>query len=210
MKRREVIKGLGLSLGALLVAPSAMSLLQSCASDKPKWVSTIFSADQASLLDKLSDIILPKTEDSPSATEVNVPQFIDRYVEEIYEAEERDLFIKGFSNFGNIVMKNAETETLKNLEVTDIEPALGAILKKTKEENEAIMETFYEAFEAETDIPEDVLNYVAMNRVRDLCIFAYINSQKVGEEVMAYAPVPGKQEGCIDVSETNGKAYSLS
>jgi len=160
MKRREVIKGLGLSL--------------------------------------------------PSATEVNVPQFIDRYVEEIYEAEERDLFIKGFSNFGNIVMKNAETETLKNLEVTDIEPALGAILKKTKEENEAIMETFYEAFEAETDIPEDVLNYVAMNRVRDLCIFAYINSQKVGEEVMAYAPVPGKQEGCIDVSETNGKAYSLS
>jgi len=210
MKRREVIKGLGLSLGALLVAPSAMSLLQSCASDKPKWVSTIFSPDQASLLDKLSDIILPKTEDSPSATEVNVPQFIDRYVEEIYEVEERDLFMKGFSNFGNIVMKNAETETLKNLEVTDIEPALGAILKKTKEENEAIMQTFYEAFEAETDIPEDALNYVAMNRVRDLCIFAYTNSQKVGEEVMAYAPVPGKQEGCIDVSETNGKAYSLS
>ena len=209
MKRREVIKGLGLSLGALLVAPSAMSLLQSCTSDKPTWTPTLFSVDQAPLLDKLADIILPKTEDAPSATEVNVPEFIDRYVAEVYEAEERDLFMKGFSNFGNIVMKKTNAETLSNVEATDIESALSSILKKSKEEDEAIMKTFYEAFESESEIPDDALNYVAMNRVRDLCVFAYTNSEKVGEEIMAYAPVPGKQEGCIDLSETNGKAYSL-
>jgi len=209
MKRREVIKGLGLSLGALLVAPSAMSLLQSCTSDKPTWVPTLLSTDQASLLDKLSDIILPKTENAPSATEVNVPEFIDRYVGEVFEAEERDLFMKGFSNFGKILMKNANTETLVDVEPTQIEPALGLILKKTKEEDEAIMETFYKAFDAETDIPEDAINYVALSKVRDLCVFAYTNSEKVGEEVMFYSPVPGKQEGCIDLSETGGKAYSL-
>ncbi|WP_400076651.1 gluconate 2-dehydrogenase subunit 3 family protein [Winogradskyella sp. R77965] len=209
MKRREVIKGLGLSLGALLVAPSAMSLLQSCTSDKPTWVPTLFSVDQARLLDKLADIILPKSEDSPSATEVNVPEFIDKYVAEVYEVEERDLFMKGYSNFGNIIMKNANAEVLADVESADIEPVLGSILKKSKEEDEAIMEAFYEAFDNEATIPEDTLNYVAMNRVRDLCIFAYTNSEKVGEEIMAYTPVPGKQEGCIDVSDTSGKAYSL-
>ncbi|WP_299119951.1 gluconate 2-dehydrogenase subunit 3 family protein [uncultured Winogradskyella sp.] len=209
MKRREVIKGLGLSLGALLVAPSAMSLLQSCTSDKPTWVPGLFSEDQARLLDKLADIILPKSEDSPSATEVNVPEFIDKYVAEVFEVEERDLFVKGYSNFGNIVMKNVNAEVLADIESTDIEPALGSILRKSKEEDEAIMKTFYEAIDNEAEIPEDVLNYVTMNGVRDLCIFAYTNSEKVGEEVMAYVPVPGKQEGCIDISETDGKAYSL-
>ncbi|MFP4845140.1 gluconate 2-dehydrogenase subunit 3 family protein [Winogradskyella sp. PE311] len=209
MKRREVIKGLGLSLGALLVAPSAMSLLQGCTSDKPTWVPTLFSVDQASLLNKLTDIILPKTEDAPSATEVNVPEFIDRYVLETYETEERELFMKGFSNFGNIVMKNANTEVLADVESSAIEPALATILKKTKEENQALMKSFYTALDDETDIPSDALNFVALSRVRDLCIFAYKNSEKVGEEIMDYVPVPGKQEGCIDLSETSGKAYSL-
>jgi hypothetical protein len=209
MKRREVIKGLGLSLGALLVAPSAMSLLQSCTSDKPTWVPTLFSVDQASLLDKLTDIILPKTEDAPSATEVNVPEFIDRYILETYETEERELFMKGFSNFGNIVMKNANTEVLADIESSAIEPALATILKKTKEENQALMKSFYTALDDETDLPSDALNFVALSRVRDLCVFAYKNSEKVGEEIMDYVPVPGKQEGCIDLSATSGKAYSL-
>lgn len=209
MKRREVIKGLGLSLGALLVAPSAMSLLQSCTSDKPTWVPTVFTTDQASLLDKLSDIILPKTADSPSATEVNVPEFIDKFIAEVYEEEERDIFMRGFANFGNLIKKNADSETLIDVEAKDIEPTLGAVLKKTKDEDEVLMQNFYKAIDAETNIPSDALNYVTMNRVRDLCIFAYTNSEKVGEEIMNYQPVPGKQEGCIDLSSTDGKAYSL-
>ena len=210
MKRREVIKGLGLSFGALLVAPSALSLLQSCANETgPIWEPVFFDKSQVQLLNKITDIILPKTEDSPGATEVNVPQFIDRYAGEVIEVEEQEILKKGFTNFGKLLLDTSKAEQLDDLKSEDIEPVLAKILKKTKEEDEVIMRRFYTAIENKKAPTDEDANYVVLGNIRNLCVFAYTNSEKVGEEIMAYAPVPGKQEGCIDISETGGKAYSL-
>ncbi len=209
MKRRDVIKGLGLSLGGLIVAPSALSLLQSCANEKADWVPSFFTEEQALFLNRVTDIILPKTKDSPSATEVNTPQFIDKFANEVLKVEEQDLLKKGFTNFGNLVLKSANTEALNDLKPDHIEPVFAKMLEKTKEEHKAIMENYVEAMENEIQMSEDMTNYVALHAVRGLCIFAYRNSEFVSEEIMAYSPVPGKQKGCIDIGETNGKAYSL-
>ncbi len=208
MKRREAIKGLGGSLGILVLTPTAFSLLQSC-KEKANWTPSFFSVEQALFLNRIVDIILPKTADSPSATEVNVPQFIDKFAGEVLEIEEQEVLKKGFSNFGTLVLKVAKTEVLDDLKPRDIEPVLGQILRKTKEENEAIMKSFNEAMENETPISKEMTNSVALTAIRSLCILAYRNSEVVGEEIMAYYPVPTKQEGCIDINETNGKAYSL-
>ncbi|MEO1029789.1 MAG: gluconate 2-dehydrogenase subunit 3 family protein [Bacteroidota bacterium] len=209
MKRREAIKGLGGSLGILFLTPTVFVLLESCAEEKVNWVPSFFSEEQALFLNRIADVILPKTEDSPSATEVNVPQFIDKFASEVLELKEQDVLKKGVSNFGNLVMKAANTEVLDDLKPKDIEPVFGRILKKTKEENETIMKSFNEAIENETPLSEETTTYVALHAIRRLCIFAYRNSEVVGEDIMAYKPVPTKQEGCIDIDETNGKAYAL-
>ena len=209
MKRREALKGLGGSLGLLFLTPTAFGLLQSCTEETANWIPSFFSKDQALFFNKITDIILPKTEDSPSATEINAPQFIDKFASEVLEVKEQNVLKKGFSNFGNLVLKAAKTDTLDDLKPEDIEPVLGQILKKTKEDNDALMKSFHEAMDNETTIPEDTTNYVALYALRGLCIYAYRNSEMVGKDHMVYRPVPGKQEGCIDINATNGKAYAL-
>lgn len=211
MKRREAIKGIGLSFGALLVSSSALSILQSCTQDKgPIWEPTFFEKNQVQFLNKVTDIILPKTPDSPGATEVSVPQFIDKFINEVYEAEDQQNFAKGISNIVNTLLERTGKSDIEDLDAEDIEPMLAEVLKKTKEEDQKIWEAYEKARLNETAIDADILNYVTLNGVRGLSIYAYKNSELVGEEILEYKPVPGKQEGCIDLSETNGKAYSLS
>ena len=72
-----------------------------------------------------------------------------------------------------------------------------------------LWETYNESVKNESSISDEVTNYVALSNIRGLCIFAYKSTEYIGEEVLVYRPVPGKQEGCIDLSETGGKAYSL-
>ncbi len=211
MKRREAIKGIGLSFGALLVSSSALSILQSCTQEKgPIWEPTFFEKNQVQFLNKVTDIILPKTPDSPGATEVNVPQFIDKFINEVYEAEDQQNFTKGISNIVNTLLERTGKHDIEDLDAEDIEPMLAEVLKKTKEEDQKIWEAYEEARLNETAIDADILSYVTLNGVRGLSIYAYKNSELVGEEILVYKPVPGKQEGCIDLSETEGKAYSLS
>ena len=41
-------------------------------------------------------------------------------------------------------------------------------------------------------------------------IWAYKKSELIGENILAYDPVPGIQKGCISLDEaTDGKAWSL-
>ena len=90
MKRRDALKNLGLATGFFVATPTIVSLLQSCTSDIKTWTPEFLSIEQGAVLTKLVDIILPKTDDLPSATELNVPQFIDRYINNVtdYEGQE--------------------------------------------------------------------------------------------------------------------------
>ncbi|WP_235295629.1 gluconate 2-dehydrogenase subunit 3 family protein [Portibacter marinus] len=37
----------------------------------------------------------------------------------------------------------------------------------------------------------------------------YLNTEKVGKEFLNYLPVPGEYEGCIELSEVDGKAWAI-
>jgi len=48
------------------------------------------------------------------------------------------------------------------------------------------------------------------NQLRSMTINAFKTNEYIGENVMAYAPIPGEQKGCVDLMEaTGGKAWSL-
>lgn len=41
-------------------------------------------------------------------------------------------------------------------------------------------------------------------------LVTFKTNEFIGENVMAYAPIPGQQKGCVDLMETTGgKAWSL-
>jgi len=198
MKRRDALKNLGLAAGFAITAPSIFSLLQSCTS-APNWMPTYFSEDEKEVVVNLVDIILPKTEGIPSATEVNVPQFIDRYITEVLNAEDQEAIRISFTEI---------IATLKPTVETDIRDV-------TTEQYKALLDAH---LLVKGDIDTDRLaNPEALqptkneflNHLKYLTIMAFVSSEEIGENVLMYDPVPTAYY-CGDLQEiSGGKSSSL-
>ena len=198
MKRREALKNLGLATGFFVATPSIISLLQSCTAEAKTWTPEFLSIDEGVVLTNLVDIILPKT-DIPSATEVNVPQFIDKYFNEVYEDDDQAKVKTAFSNIIAILKPNSEN----------------AIDKVTQEDYKALLDK-YMLLESETDQErednpeaENMTKSEFLNNLKWMTINTYRTTQEIGENVLAYDPVPGAYF-CGDLQElTGGKSWSL-
>jgi hypothetical protein len=201
MNRRDVLKGLGLTLGYTIAAPSIMSLLHSCKTESEIWTPQFLSITEGSVLKNLVDLILPKTESSPGALEVNVPEFIDLFVFKVYENEEKIKFKKGMesiTNALNIVDDNTSIVKPKNYD-----DLLAKYLRASKEQQE-----FYGRQENEND--NDAIIFNTLVNIRSTSVWAYKTSEQVGENVLAYDPIPGQQIGCAPLEDlTGGKGWSL-
>lgn len=201
MKRREVLKGLGLTLGYTVAAPSIMSLLHSCKTEPEIWTPEILSITEGTVLKNLVDLILPKTESSPGALEVNVPEFIDLFVFKVYEEEEKVKFKKGMDSI--IKALNIVDNNTSNVKTKNYDNLLAKYLRASKEQQE-----FYSDQENENN--EDAIIFNTLVNIRNTSVWAYKTSEQVGENVLAYDPVPGQQIGCAPLEDlTRGKAWSL-
>lgn len=195
MKRRDAIKQIGLTLGYSAIAPSALSILQSCTSDVEKWTPVFFTEEESIVIKHLVDLILPKTEATPGALDVNVPEFIDLYASKAYDDEDKTKYKQGIES---IVEALPIPETgAKDLNTEDYTALLDKYLRASKAEEKQ--------FEAEKN-----LVYKAIINLRNQTVWAYRTSEMVGEQVLAYDPIPASQKGCVSLEETtNGKAWSL-
>lgn len=203
--------------GYAAATPTLLSVLQSC-KEKPayaEWVPSFFDKDKGYALAQMVDVILPKT-DTPSATEVNVHVFIDKFVNEVLPEEQKNFTRLLIDKFMGEVLIESGKDSLEDVDGTDFEPLLSKYLaKRTDEEKEAqevvvgkYMETVMSGKEAELD--NKVACYAFAENVRSMAIWAYKSSEYIGEEVLAYLPIPGEYVGCGDVNElTGGKAWSL-
>ncbi|TYA74776.1 gluconate 2-dehydrogenase subunit 3 family protein [Seonamhaeicola marinus] len=198
MKRRDALKNIGLSLGYAAVAPSALSILQSCTSEAEKWVPQFLSIEQGEVVKSLVDLILPKTESSPGALDVNVPEFIDLLAFKSYNEEAQSKFLEEINAIVSELIKGKPAEfQIKDLKTEDYDALLASYLK-TKPEDRKDYNT------------NQKLIFKGLNGLRSRAVWAFKNSEVVGEEILAYNPVPGNQKGCMDVNEaTKGKGWSL-
>ena len=197
MKRRDALKGLGLSIGYVIATPTVISMLQSCQTDVDQWVPEFLSVDEGLVIKNLVDLILPKTDLSPGALEVNVPEFLDLYALKVYNEEQQ---IK-FKNDLQEIIKELFGSKRKVSKVTadDYNTLLSKYLKADKKTQESFKNS-----EKEKTVFE------ALMKLRNSSVWAYKTSELIGETVLAYAPIPGKQQGCIPLDEaTKGKAWSL-
>ncbi len=216
MERRSALKNMGMAFGYAVATPTLLSLLQSC-KDKPsyaEWAPSFLSKEQGQALALTLDVILPKT-DTPSATEVNVHTFIDSYMDEVMPLEQREFTMMKMEKFYDKILESSGKENLADLEVEDIDPVLTTYLRKrTDEEEDAHMEAVMNYFQTiqqggEATLDSEVACYTFANELRDLAIWAYKSSEMVGEEVLAYLPIPGEFVPCGDLQElTGGKAWS--
>ena len=198
MKRREALKNIGLTTGFFIATPSVISLLQSCTAEANNWTPVFLTVEEGVVLTKLVDIILPKT-DIPSATEVNVPQFIDKYVNEVMEDEQQAQVKTAFGNILSALKANPEDD-INTLKEDDYKALLDdhMLLKgETDSEREANPDS------------KDMTKSEFLNQLKWSAIHAYRISEEVGEHVLAYDPIPGAYY-CGDLQElTGGKAWSL-
>jgi len=215
MDRRKALKNMGLAMGYTVATPTMISIMQSCKSEPSNlWVPEFFTVDEGGILTKIVDIILPKTE-TPSASEVNVDLFIDKFINEVLKKEEQNLVKMAMNKFMAKVLTNSKKETITDLTANDLEPVLAASLKISSEDRTTKLKLIKATRKAlaagkALALDDETLCYAYADKIRDLTILGYRTSEYIGEEVLAYLPVPGEYIGCGDTQElTGGKAWSL-
>lgn len=187
MDRRKALMQMGKSMGYIIAAPTFISIVQSCKGDpKEVWTPEFLSQDQGSVLKELVDAILPKT-DTKSASEVNVHIFLDSFAKEVMEKKQQDQLIATLDQLAVKALKASGKEKAGDLVTEDLAPVMLAALQG----------------EGKKELPY-------ASKIRDLTIWGYKCTEYVGEEVLAYLPVPGEYISCGNLEElTGGKAWSL-
>jgi hypothetical protein len=198
MKRRDALKNLGLAAGFAITAPSIFSLLQSCTSS-PTWIPTYFTKDEKEVVVNLVDIMLPKTEGTPSAKEVNVPQFIDKYITEVLNLEDQEAIRASFIDIIATLKPTIETDirdvtTAQYTGLLDTHLLVKGEIDKDRLANPEALQPTKNEF---------------LNQLKYLTITAYVTSEEIGENVLMYDPVPTVYY-CGDLQEiSGGKSSSL-
>jgi uncharacterized membrane protein len=215
MDRRIALKNMGLALGYTIATPTLLSLVQSCNTvTTVDWKPDFFTKEQGNILYKLVDIILPKTE-TPSASEVNVHVFIDRFTNEVIDDGQQALIRVSFEKFLETALEESGKKKADDLTSEDLEPVLAAALQLSEEDEiknaELTIKNTSALAKGENEASADeVVTFSFAKNLRDMTIWGYKTSEYIGEQVLAYLPLPGEYIGCGDVNElTGGKDWSL-
>lgn len=215
MDRRKALKNMGMSLGYVVATPTLIGIVQSCNTEKVlEWTPDFFTKEEGAVLAHLVDIILPET-DTPSATEVKVDVFIDRFANQVMQKKQQDFLKMSMGKFIEKAIADSGKETAVELVPEELEAVLGSTLLISKEEQKSYdkaLENYMGALDEGTAVRLDdnvALNAFAKN-LRGMTIWGYKTSEYVGKEVLAYLPVPGEYVPCGSTEElTGGKAWSL-
>ncbi len=214
MNRRQAIRNLGLGAGAIIVGPTTLSLLQSCKNEPEyDWQPTFLTASHGFALKNILEIIIPKT-DTPGAGDLNIAQFIDSYMNEVADEGQRTKFLQSADAFSRAFEKE-HNKSQDEGSPEDFDGVIRKYLKASPAEQEEIIARTTETQDAqdqqeEMEIDADAGALAYLTAVRQLAIWAWKNSEEVGENVMWYDPIPGQYIPCGPVSELGGgKAMSL-
>lgn len=207
MKRRDAIKKVAFGIGYVAATPTIMSILSSCSNPADNWEPLFLTSEQKNLITHLCDIILPSSS-IPGAIEVNVPQFIDKMMNDI----ETDSTKKSFKNGADLFANKLEQSFGVNVLTASrgaIKELFESYFRVSEEEEQIILQ---EQNKNKNQVPknymETYLVYKFLLKVRSHTMLGYFTSEKVGTEVLNYDPVPGSYEGCVPL-ENIGNSWSL-
>jgi hypothetical protein len=209
MDRRTALKNLSLSLGYAVATPTIFNMLSSCTAETNTWKPLFLSEQEKNIVIHLADIILPAS-NTPGALDVNVPQFLDVMYYDIEKVKNQELFKEGATIFAQ------KFSNKYNLEVIDgergqFEKLLAEYFNLSDDDSKAILKQQKLPIAKIDDTQlENYTLYKFLLSIKNYTLFGYYTSEKVGEEVLNYDPIPGVQMGCIPIEDVpNGRAWSL-
>ena len=187
LTRREAIQRAALILG-VAISPS---ILAGVLRAQPTAVSAAvkpqhLSAPQFAIAAAAAERILPRT-DTPGATDVGVPAFIDLMVGKFMTAEEKAIFTAGLAL---VEAMSLMTTSLRRTEFVSL-PAVeqDAILGRIAVDSQAKDKSFF-------------------HQLRELTLLGYFTSEQVGKNVLHYDPVPGKFQSDVPLAEVGNRAWT--
>ncbi|MCM8570740.1 gluconate 2-dehydrogenase subunit 3 family protein [Gramella jeungdoensis] len=214
MNRRQALRNIGIGAGVLIVGPSTLSLLQSCKNEPDyEWQPVFLTASHGFALKKIVDIIIPAT-DTPGASDLNIAQFIDSYMDEVEGKRRREGFLKSADAFSR-AFENEYDKIHEEGSDEEFENIVKKYLKASPAEREEYVKRTTETQDAqdqesEMEIDADAGAYAYLTSVRDMTIWAWKTSEEIGENHLWYDPVPGEYIPCGPLEELGGgKVMSL-
>lgn len=209
-------------MGYALSASTVMGVMNGCKADtvtsEADWKPAFFNAKESDLLKLITEQILPAT-DTPGANDVFVHRFMDQMVAEMYEPEVQERFRKGLTDLA------ADCKTTYGKDFADCtDEQRDELLLKHEAAARAMAPQIREAKEAEKKklakmAAEDFSSGVSYQKtnhepffrlLKGMTLVGYFTSEKIGEEVLNYDPIPGMDIPCLDMSEVpNGRSWSL-
>jgi len=215
MKRREVIKKIGFSFGAVTLTPSLLSVLNGCDFKQEGWQPKFLSYQEYDMTEKITDIFIPKT-DIPGAKELNLSRFIDAHYELMLSSAEQKNIKFLMKNFSDMLLEKTSKKKLDEVSTSEYENQFSRLLKADKLQRQRWQKSYNDYTEklnkgeAVKPLSKDINSYIFLDGLRQLSIWGFRNSEYIGEKVLAYDPVPGQQKGCVDLIETTGgKSWSI-
>ncbi|HEY3403969.1 MAG TPA: gluconate 2-dehydrogenase subunit 3 family protein [Ohtaekwangia sp.] len=179
MQRRTALKQLGFLAGGALLLPSCLG--KQTAKEATIQLSNIaFNGNQESTLAAMCEALIPKT-DLPGAREVNAHHFVLRMMNDCYEPDAQQKFLKGFAQAQEAFEEKSgdafEESTLAEQQafLKDIEA------DKVSVEGENNLKFFYEPFRGHT-------------------IQAFLGSEYIMTNVFGYNMIPGTFKGAVEIN----------
>lgn len=198
--------------GYVVAAPTLFNLLQSCKSEPGiAWKPVFLNETNGYALTQALEVILPKT-DTPGAGELNIAAFIDIYMNDVAKEKQQSEFTAG-ANALAINFKSTFNKDIADGSREEFEEIVGKYLGAEK----SVQDQYWERLSArqdpegpELEIDTEASSYGYLSAVRDMGVWAWKNSEAVGENVLWYDPIPGAYIGCLPLDEAgDGKVMSL-
>ncbi|HEY0668232.1 MAG TPA: gluconate 2-dehydrogenase subunit 3 family protein [Sphingobacteriaceae bacterium] len=203
MERREALRNVALLLGGTISASTFSVLFESCTPTEKKSDSgNLLSPDQETLITEISDVIIPDT-DTPGAKAAGVGPFIAMMIRECYPENIQETFVDGLAEVEELSESKFKNSFVQ-LNPQEKYQVLREIADKTVKSRTQEEETEKERADSEknnnqtlTKKPEKKTYFFQL--IRELTLLGYFTSEIGATKALAYVPVPGKYEGCIDL-----------
>lgn len=200
MDRREALKYTALALGYSLSAGTITAVLQGCSgSDDPSWRPTALNAKQALLVSEIAETMIPRT-DTPGAKDVFADRFVDEMLGKWANLETKIHFNKGLEAFDHRCKKDmgkpfVKCKPEKRLEfLNTVNAEVVKYMKELKQQPPGTEPGEFEDF---------------FMTLKQLIFTGYFTNKEICTKYLAYDPIPGRYEGCVPVSVSNGRAWAL-
>ncbi|MCH8567951.1 MAG: gluconate 2-dehydrogenase subunit 3 family protein [Balneolales bacterium] len=187
MDRREALKRTAVLMGGIVFMPSILSSLKGC-SPSPDYTMLAFKTEQANLVEVMAETLIPRT-DTPGARDAGVISYIDGWVGRVYNAEQRESFLRELDAFSAGVKQQTGKDFTELNEVQKKEIMLEATRKALEEQHNQPYPPFMIAF-------------------RELTIRGYCVSEAGATQHLRYMQNFGPYRGCIPFEEV-GRTWAM-